>query len=399
MTDYCYLNEKLCEDLRNVIKSSPIFAEDEKYQHLYNLICATMDRVDTCVKYLNAHSNYPSTEEDFICFVMFSCMIVDGVKHLLENVTKQKSCYIDEKKYFKKYCVEKPMNCTEDECPTDDKFFEYFRALAFAHPFETSRNKIFREKFGKQVSPWVSVNNHILPDLYHFPEPIGVKTYTEKKDEYGSDTQYIMFSFADFKKYIVSRYEEIVRVTEWAKLATEATFNLWKETKINREQEPIDILKDIKHICEGRYIETYSIQEIIDYMECPLSDDKNKEAVGKYRKYIIGKIDELCDAVDNLDYEKQSEIEISMISFYLNNMHQMYHYQLEKIFDYLQERSAEIESGSNEEWGLIQTDEFYKTFANKWVTINTMSMSYKEIHLLVMTACYLEYRKQNEIEG
>ena len=399
MKDPVFLNEKLCEDFRDVINSSPIFAEDEKYKHFYNLICATMDRLDTCVRYLNSHSNYPSTEEDFICFVMFACMIVDGVKNLLENVTKQKSYHIDEKKFFKKYCMDKPMNCTVDECPTDDKFFEYFRALTFAHPFETSRHKVFKEKFGKQVSPWVSVNSHMLPAFYHFPEPIGVKTYTEKKDEYGSDTQYIMFSFIDFKKYIVSRYEEIVRVTEWAKKATEETSNLWRETKVNREQGPIEILKEIKKIYEDRYIETYSIQEIIDYMECPLSNDENKVAVDKYRKHIIGMISALCDAVDDMDYEKQSDIEISMISFDLKNMHRMYYYQLEKIFGYLREKSAKIEPGSNEEWGIIQTNEFYKAFAHKWVIINTTSMDYKEIHLLVKTACYLEYREQNEITG
>ena len=77
----------------------------------------------------------------------------------------------------------------------------------------------------------------------------------------------------------------------------------------------------------------------------------------------------------------------------------MYHYQLEKIFGYLREKNEEIEPGSNEEWGLIQTEDFYKEFAHKWVTINTKTMDYKEIHLLVTTACYLEYRKQNEITG
>ncbi|MBO4701839.1 MAG: hypothetical protein J5625_04155 [Lachnospiraceae bacterium] len=399
MRDPVFLNEKLCEDFRDVINSSPIFAEDEKYKHFYNLICATMDRLDTCVRYLNSHGIYPSTEEDFICFVMFACMIVDGVKILLENVTKQSSFFIEEKKYFKKYCMDKPMNCREDECPTDDKFFEYFRALTFAHPFETSRNKVFREKFGKQVSPWVALSNSLTRIYYHFPEPIGVKIYTEKVDEYGSDTQYIMFSFVDLKNYIVSRYEEIVRVTEWAKKAIEERNNLWRETKINREAGPIEILKEIKHIYEDRFQDIYTIQDIIDYMECPLSEDKNIDAVNKFRRYIVSKIKELCDAVDDLNYEKQSDIEISMISFDLKNMHRMYYYQLEKIFGYLREKSAKIEPGSNEEWGIIQTNEFYKAFAHKWVIINTTSMDYKEIHLLVKTACYLEYREQNEITG
>ena len=160
MANEVFLDKNLCNELRDAINASPIFIDDERYHPLYNLICAAMDRLDTSVDYLNAHSDYPDTEEDFICFVVFACMVIDGVKKLIENVAKQKSQYVNEKKYFKKYCMDRPIFCSEEECPTDDRFFEHFRALAFAHPYDTNRNKIFKEKFGMQVSPWVSVNRH-----------------------------------------------------------------------------------------------------------------------------------------------------------------------------------------------------------------------------------------------
>lgn len=393
-----FLDESLCNELRDAINASPIFTDDERYNPLFNLICAAMDRLDTSVRYLNTHSNYPDTEEDFICFIVFACMVVDGVKKLIENVTKQESQHINEKKYFKKYCMNQPMDCTEEKCPTDDKFFEHFRALAFAHPYETSRNKIFKEKFGKQVSPWVSVNKHMFP-FYKFSEPIGVKLYTEKKDENGNDTQYIMFSFSDLKDYLASRYEELVIVIEWAKNATVDAENEWKKVKVNRNQSPLNVLKEIKAISEQRYQEVYTIQNIIDYMECKISDEKNVEAVDKYRKYICSKIEELCDSVDELNNELQTEIELGMIHFSPKNMHQMFHYQMEKIFSYLREKSEYIDPGSNEEWGLIQTEAFYNDFAHKWVYINICNMDYTEIHLLVTTACYLEVQEQRRNGG
>lgn len=395
MADTCFLNGKLCNELRDAINASPIFADDEQYHPLFNLICAAMDRIDTCVEYLNSHSGYPDTEENFICFVMFACMVTDGVKKLLENVSKQKSRYINDKKYFKKYCMDRPLCCTEEECPTDDKFFEHFRSLVFAHPYETSRNKVFKERFGMQVSSWVSVNKH-RHFFYDFPQPIGVKIYTEKKDKDGNDTQFIMLSFSDLKAYIASRYEEIVIVTNWAKNATINAENEWRKKKVNRNQEPIEILKEIKQICEQRYQEVYTIQDIIDYMECAISDDRNYEAVKQYRDYICSKLDELCDAVDELNYELQADIELGMVSFSPKNMHEMFHYQKEKIFDFLREKSYVIKPGSNEEWGLIQTENFYKEFAHKWVYMKPYEMNYTEIQLLVTTACYLEVYAQRE---
>ena len=76
-------------------------------------------------------------------------------------------------------------------------------------------------------------------------------------------------------------------------------------------------------------------------------------------------------------------------------MHQHAHYQLEKIFCYLEERSKVIDPYSNEAWGLKQAEFFANEFAKKWVTINVQSMQYDEIKLLVSTACYLEAKEQN----
>ena len=68
-----FLHPELNKRLRKVINSSPIFQEG-KLRGNFNLLCAAMDRIDTCVAYLNKHSNFPRTEEDFIIFLMFAAM-------------------------------------------------------------------------------------------------------------------------------------------------------------------------------------------------------------------------------------------------------------------------------------------------------------------------------------
>ena len=163
---------------------------------------------------------------------------------------------------------------------------------------------------------------------------------------------------------------------------------------VYRNQKPTEILRDIRTIYEQRYQETYTIQELIDFMECPLSDIRNEGAVNRYRTYICERLDELCDAIDALDYDLQIEIELSMIRFRLKNMHKGFHYQIQKIFDYLRGEKGEVEPGSNEEWGLMQAKNFYAEFAHKWVNISQDAMSYKEIRLLVTTACFLEMKEQ-----
>ena len=81
-----YLNTDLVNDLREAVNSSPIFWKDEKYHSFYNQVCAAMDRLGTAIDYLNKHRYYPKSEEKFICFMAFACMIVDAPKMLAKKI-------------------------------------------------------------------------------------------------------------------------------------------------------------------------------------------------------------------------------------------------------------------------------------------------------------------------
>lgn len=391
-----YLDEALIWDLHNVIESSDIFMSEEPLKHKYNLFCAFKDRMFSAVKYLNKHSKPPKTEEEFINFLVYAAIVRDGIMKLYENLYGKKPTFIGEKKYFLGVRTYSEKYFTEETQPTDDNFFEYLRAMAFAHPYETSRGKypskrLFMQKDEKHICPWVIIDKSGMYD--RIKNPVGIRIYSNKFED---SLQDILFSFDDVKAYIKSRYDCLKEITKWAKQELAEHIEEWKKIKINRNQDPVDILTEIKSVLTDRFQDTYSIEDLVVYLTCPISVEENRENVLKFRQAIIDVISAICDSVDNLDCESMEQI-VGKLFAYPRKMHQMTHYQLEKIFSYLNERNETIDPYSNEAWGLKQAQDFANGFAKKWVKIDVDTMQYDEIKLLVYTACYLE-RKEQEAE-
>ena len=387
-----YLNESLIWDLHNVIESSDIFMSEEPLKHKYNLFCAFKDRMFSAVKFLNKHSKPPKTEEEFINFLVYAAIVRDGIMKLYENLYGKKPTFIGEKKYFLNVRTYSAKYFSEETQPTDDDFFEYLRAMAFAHPYETSkRGRPFMEDGEIQMCPWVIIDKSGM--TCRIKNPVGIRIYSNKFED---DLQDILFSFDDVKAYIKSRYKCLKEITKWAKEELEKHIEEWKKRKINRNQDPVDILTEIKSVLTDRFQDASSIENLVVYLTCPISVEENRENVLKFRKAIIDAIPGICDSVDNLDCELMEQ-KIGELLAYPREMHQMAYYQLEKIFSYLRDRSEIIDPYSDEAWGLKQAEDFANGFAKKWVKIDVDTMQYDEIKLLVYTACYLE-RKEQEAE-
>lgn len=387
-----YLNESLIWDLHNVIESSDIFMSEEPLKHKYNLFCAFKDRMFSAVKYLNEHSKSPNTEEEFINFLVYAAIVRDGIMKLYENLYGEKPPFIGEKKYFLDVRTYTEKYFSKETQPTDDDFFEYLRAMAFAHPYETSkRGRPFLKDGEIQMCPWVIIDKSGMS--YRIKNPVGIRIYSNKFED---DLQDILFSFDNVKAYIKSRYKCLKEITKWARQELDKHIDEWKKTKIDRNQTPVAILTEIKSVLTDRFQNTYSIEELLKYMICPISIEGNRENVIKFRQDIIDAIPGICDSVDNLDCESMEQ-RVGKFFSYPRKMHQMAHYQLEKIFSYLRDRSETIDPYSNEAWGLKQAQDFANGFAKKWVKIDVDTMQYDEIKLLVYTACYLE-RKEQEAE-
>ena len=378
-----FLNPDVYREFRNAFNETPLFMYDEEYKTCFNLFCAVTDRLESCIEYLNGHAETPKTEEDFLSFVMFSCMVLDAVKHVLKQLDIEK---IDKIDYFQNICLSKPLNIEKHKCPTDDKFFEYLRSIMFAHPFETNRPKFFM-KHEIQYSPWVIANNPATK-FRGIKDGVGVRIYSNKFDEIKD----LIFSFDVLKKYIKSQYLLLDLATEKVKEIVSLKEIEWKKHKINRSLDYLDILKEIKDILKLRHEEYYDVETVIRYMGCKNTLKENLTSVERFKQGIIEIIPDLCDAIDSLNYEMATE----KLDYILHQrpwkMHSMANYQLGKIYCDLNETQIV----SKREWALEQVELFSKEFAKKWVTIIPQEMSFDEIKLLVTVSCYLEKIEQEK---
>ena len=92
------LNEYLCDELTNVINETDIFIIDEEESKKFHLICALICRFDQAVNYINKHQNRLKSEAELIIFMVYSCIIKDGIDYI-KDVLKR-TCIKILDKYF-----------------------------------------------------------------------------------------------------------------------------------------------------------------------------------------------------------------------------------------------------------------------------------------------------------
>ena len=382
-----FLNPALLEEFREVINSSNIFYDVPKYKHLWNLICVLMDRLESAVNYLNSHINQPKTEEDFVFFLVYASVLKDGIYKMYENIYKAKPKTINNKKWFKDaHDYSKPV-FNEINCPTDDVFFEYLRALAFAHPFETSRRgRPFMKENEVHCSPWVI--SHCV--FNKEKDSVGIRVYSNDED----DLTDLFISFGKLKKYLLERYSLIKTFIKWGKDEIIKQNVKWMRTKVNRSGNSITILRNACEVLDERFEEHYSIDEAIKILESSFDEEQNKNAVEHIKERIEKVIDSLCDCIDNLDYEGMEKC-MDFLYERPNNLHNNANYELEKTFNYLEDERGLCLPGSNEEWGLFQATIFYKAYAHKYVKIDFNKMTYLQIKILIRVALITGREKEN----
>lgn len=390
-TEEVFLDGKYIYDFMELINNNEMFFHRSDLVLLYNLICTFKDRTTTAIGYINKHSDTPNTEEEFINFLVYAAMLYDGFNKMHENLLHNIPPYKGNKIFFKNAKHYKYLFFDKETCPTDDVFFEYLRAMAFAHPYEVSKKgRPFIKEGEKHYCPWVVINNLIRCD--GFKDSVGIRIYTSADQDEIID---LTFSFNSLKGYIESIYNTFPKFIEWAKDVINGQNEEWKQTKVDRRQDNISILQEIHGILESRFASTYTIDTAIAYLTCKTTIESNNKNVQIFRDKIKQSIPEICDYIDNLDYEGM-ESALSFLYDYPNKMHSQAGYQLEKIFSYLDKRSEYIDPASNEYWGLQQAYLFSQEFAKKWVKIDVTYMQYDEIKLLVAVACYLEKQEQEK---
>ena len=370
-----FLNSKLVKDLRDVINKTDIFIKDPIEKEKFNLICAIMDRFDSSINFLNENQTFPKSENDFINFLVHVSIIRDGINNVFEVLRLEIK---NDNKIFEQYYKRDLPNINKEI--NDDKFYEYFRSLAFAHPFVTNRsipNVI--DKTEIQYSPYVLTN---LGYLWKDKNAVGIEVYSNRRNSFS-----ISFPFEKLKEYVKWKYEMIVDIiSEFEKIINRKE-KIWREHKVKKNLSDIETLKDIKIILEERCINIDEINELMAYLTCECSLKENYESVEKFKNAIKDVIPKICNAIDNYKHEEVYDV-VRDILYPRPKAHQMMYYQIEKIYSCLNDDYGDVE------WGLIQAEAFANEFAKKWVTINPRSMNFDEIKLLTGVACYLEYKEQ-----
>lgn len=381
MTDF--LDKNICNELRNTVILSNIFHRDSKEKENYNLICAVMDRVDSSIFYLNQHNQIPQTDDDFLLFMIYACIINDATKEILSklNIKDESIC---DKNYFKDICMSSPLKLDERSCPSDIKFFEYFRSLVFAHPFDTSRASFLKDNKETHYSPLLITNDNSMKKGC-----VGIMIYSNRTPK--SMPMYI--PFINLQDYIKKRYEMLSYANNELKKRIERKNQEWKKQKINRQQPPEKILQDIGKVLKSRYLDTYEVDLLIKILEYESPNSKNIISVKKIQEVIIGSIQQMCDNIESLNYEEYNSIVDGIIYAFPKHSYETLIYDREKIFSYL---SDSVDIKTDKLWGLHCAENFSRYFAKKWVDINAKSMSYDEIKLLTITACYLELQAEKE---
>lgn len=376
------LKQSICDDLRKSINETNLFIKDNEYNKKFNFICTIMDRFDTCVSYINEHQELPESEFEFISFLSACCIIFDGINLIYDNFNQKMP---QTKRFFKHICNDYPIDLDVKDYKGDDKFFKYFRAMVFAHPFNTER--IINKKPNEtQYCPYVLINKY---SMKYECETVGIMIY----NNLSTDTNFIEIPFSSLKKFIQYKYKLLEKIVILIKDIIKDKENIWMQHKVNRVGNTLDILVDIKNILNERYIDVYDIEDLIEYYSCNSSIEKNKKSLEKYRNEIDSLIPLICDACDDYNHEELFRLINSIISVRLKSKYQMMNYQLEKIYGYLN-NDYDIDS-SSVKWGLKQAEEFANNFAKKWVIIKPYKMNFTEIKALTNVACYLEYKEQS----
>ena len=284
---------KYCQNLREAVNRTNIFYKDKIQSQKFDFICAFMDRFDFAVNYLNQHNEKPKTEIEFMTYLTQASIVRDGINLCYDLLELEKD---ETNIFFKEYCL-RDLGC---EPESDDKYYEYLRSLAFAHPLNTNRSIPNKLKDEKQFSPFCLLNVH----SFNFDKnAVGVMVYSNKRKSFS-----ITVPFQVLVEYLKYKYELLENIINKFNSIIKEMEDNWKKRKIDRTKSDLDILKEVSKILDERYLEHYDIDELIEYLEVDLSEKRNIINVEMYRDKIrkmikengAGKINSMLDCIKHV---------------------------------------------------------------------------------------------------
>ena len=401
------------EDLSNLLQRTNVFQFDEKLKRQFKLACVVQDRFHDAMEYLDAHLDAPKTDQEFYLALVYADNVFSAVKEVFSvfkddvadpfgvggdfhecrkyfaDVIKMAYREWDEEAGEYKYLP-------DDKVPTDDEFFRYFRALSFAHPYNTSVNKNkkrreqrkFMDEGEIQYSPFVLHSGHLLDSKSGL---IGVKVYSTvfKRGDFE-----IVLPYALLKEFVVSRYETLRGVNDYLYRLIEAKRVEWGKIKIEREGAAIEIYEKLIGYYEERHASTEPLKSAIQILKTPLSlkAEKNEKSVGRFKCALEHIVSPVCDAAEQQDFNTAAKLLGTIISPEIpdwpeqpDNGYRGVNYCRGKVVEYCFGGDCAAKGVAIVNIGIL-----VQNFVGKWVAIEPAEMTREEIWLLISTAWYLE---------
>lgn len=382
------LDQEICDSMYTTLNNTTVFKYDAELKAKHSQVCAVLDRLRHATSWINAHQNTPTgscAPTQLMTFMMFASVVKDSIEKLrsdfgLSSVIFDKG-RPESRQFFASVCCGNPLHIPENDCPTDDAFFQYFRSLVFAHSGKITMSQGILRPGEIQYCPFII--EHGLK--YYANEPddyVGVMIYSTEEDR---DWKKLRVRFSTLKAYLKSRYDSLRLVYAKIEQKIKASRKAWTKARVDASLPPLEQLKFIHGEFERRCEDwmAYEVDCLIALLEAPCSIAENQARVDEYRREIENAVPKLAKCFTKLDYAGFVDIVDHFTGHEIDESLKL-NYTLSKIFEYLND-------ADRREWATRDIKMIAKDFVEKWVAIDQNIMSDEELKMLITLACYNEY--------
>lgn len=305
-----HFNAQYASDLRGAVndrqkQSMGNMHEEKQTKGLYcawDRTCAAMDRLEDTLSYLNClelGKNRDSRSAfDFYDFINNAYIVIDCIK-TIGKIFRVDSGLIDE--------IENSTDVfgsrLSGKC-TDQKYFEYIRALCSVHPLCTNRQKEFLNGSKFHCCPFVTWKSLLT---WYDREDADLTAFIYQSD--GKRTIYHGLYVSQFEEYLIKWIDFIPKIIEAKNTYTEKEYEKLRK-------EPVKSFSDFKNdvsqyltYLKGEYCKRfdygcdYVFDEYITFFSIELSDSDNVVALEKYQNAVLYSLGFLRNELQNMTCE------------------------------------------------------------------------------------------------
>lgn len=305
-----HFNTQHAADLRDAVNDRQKQSIDNTHEErqtkgsyrAWNRTCAAMDRLEDTLYYLNTlelgKNKDTRSAFDFYDFINNAYIVIDCIK-TIGKIFKVDNSLIED--------IE---NSTDvfgtrlSKKSTDQKYFEYIRALCSVHPLCTNHQKEFVNGNQFHCCPFVTWERSLTwydgenADLMAF-------IYTSGK---GSSFYHGLY-VSQFEQYLTKWIDFIPKIIEAKNTYTDKEYEKLR-------QEPVKCLSDFDNdvvqyltYLKGEYCKRfdygsdYLFDDYINFFTVELSDPDNNTALEKYKNAVIYSLGFMRNELQNMSYE------------------------------------------------------------------------------------------------